>query len=207
MTSTHFRVRWVSSLDLPAGVRDRKGSKRSCGCVRLAPRVSRSNPSDRLAVKSQIRFLDLAATTLKDESLGFHLAQKFDLRMGGLFYYVLASSHTLDETLQRGVRYSAIVNKGITLRLLEGKGTRINFDSAAAPHKRNSKSLEAASFKRSFQAAISLQHRRNTSRAYAGFGRALCNQSKSGNPLIDVVDVECPDFHAAASNFATFSVP
>jgi hypothetical protein len=80
------------------------------------------DPCARLAVKGQIRFLELAATTLKDECLGFHLAQKFDLRMGGLFYYVLASSDTLDEALQRGVRYSAIVNEGITLRLRDGSG-------------------------------------------------------------------------------------
>jgi AraC-like DNA-binding protein len=88
------------------------------------------DPCARLAVKSQIRFLELAATTLKDEYLGFHLAQKFDLRMGGLFYYVLASSDTLGEALQRGVRYSAIVNEGITLRLRDGKGIRINFEYA-----------------------------------------------------------------------------
>ena len=88
------------------------------------------DPCARLPVKSQIRFVELVATILKDECLGFHLAQKFDLRMGGLFYYVLASSDTLDEALQRGVRYSAIVNEGITLRLHEGKGIRINFEYA-----------------------------------------------------------------------------
>jgi hypothetical protein len=91
------------------------------------------DPSARLAVKSQIRFLELAATKLKDDGLGFHLAQKFDLRMGGLFYYVLASSDTLGEALQRGVRYSTIVNEGITLRLREGKGIRINFEYAGIP--------------------------------------------------------------------------
>ena len=47
------------------------------------------DPCSRLAVKDQIRFLDLAAETLKDECLGFHLAQTFDLRMSGLFYYVI----------------------------------------------------------------------------------------------------------------------
>jgi AraC-like DNA-binding protein len=88
------------------------------------------DPCARLAVKSQIRFLELAATTLKDDRLGFHLAQKFDLRMGGLFYYVLASSDTLGEALQRGVRYSTIVNEGIALRLREGKGISINFEYA-----------------------------------------------------------------------------
>ena len=51
--------------------------------------------STRLDVKSQIKFLDLAATALKDELLGFHLAQSFDLRLMGLLYYVLASSETL----------------------------------------------------------------------------------------------------------------
>jgi AraC-like DNA-binding protein len=89
--------------------------------------------SGRLAVKSQIRFLELAARTLEDDCLGFHLAQKFDLRMGGLFYYVLASSDTLGDALQRGVRYSAIVNEGITLRLREDKGITINFDYAGVP--------------------------------------------------------------------------
>ena len=84
----------------------------------------------RLSVKSQIRFLELAAKALKDECLGFHLAQKYDLRMGGLFYFVLASSDTLGEALERGVRYSTIVNEGMTLRLREGEGIRINFEYA-----------------------------------------------------------------------------
>jgi len=88
------------------------------------------DPCARLPVKSQIRFVELAAATLKDECLGFHLAQKFDLRMGGLFYYALASSDTLGEALQRGARYSTIVNEGVTLRLREGKGLRINFEYA-----------------------------------------------------------------------------
>ena len=91
------------------------------------------DPCAHLPVKSQIRFVELAATILKDECLGFHLAQKFDLRMGGLFYYVLASSDTLGEALQRGVRYSTIVNEGITLRSREGNGISINFEYAGVP--------------------------------------------------------------------------
>ena len=87
----------------------------------------------RLPVKSQIQFLELAAKALEDECLGFHLAQKFDLRMGGLFYFVLASSDTLGEALQRGARYSTIVNEGIILRLREGKGIKINFEYAGVP--------------------------------------------------------------------------
>ena len=88
------------------------------------------DPCARLAVKSQVKFLELAATSLKDECLGFHLAQKFDLRTVGLFYYVLASSDTLYEALRRGVRYSAIVNEGITLKIREEGDIGINFEYA-----------------------------------------------------------------------------
>ena len=75
--------------------------------------------STRLDTKSQIKFLDLAATALKDELLGFHLAQSCDLRLMGLLYYVLASSETLEEALRQGTRYSAIVNEGIALKYRE----------------------------------------------------------------------------------------
>jgi AraC-like DNA-binding protein len=88
------------------------------------------NPRMRLPVKAQIQFLDLAASALKDDCLGFHLAQKFDLRMIGLLHYVLASSETLDEALQRAARYSAIVNEGITLRFHEGENVGLRFEYA-----------------------------------------------------------------------------
>ena len=88
------------------------------------------DPRSRIAVKAQVQFLELAAQTLGDDCLGLHLAQKFDLRMIGLLYYVLASSDTLDEALQRAARYSAIVNEGITLRFHEGKSTGLRFEYA-----------------------------------------------------------------------------
>jgi Arabinose-binding domain of AraC transcription regulator, N-term len=64
------------------------------------------DPRSRIAVKAQIQFLELAARTLKDDSLGFHLAQKFDLRRVGLLHYVLASSDTIEEALQRAAKAS-----------------------------------------------------------------------------------------------------
>lgn len=82
----------------------------------------------RLSVKSQIRFLELAALALQDEFLGFHLAQKFDLREVGLLYYVLASSDTLGEALRRGVRYSQVANEGIVQHLCDGNDIRICLD-------------------------------------------------------------------------------
>jgi len=102
------------------------------------------DPCLRLPVESQIRLLELVATTLEDECLGFHLAQKFDLRMGGLFYYVMASSDTLGEALQRAVRYSAIVNEGITLRLRGGKCIRIDFEYVGVPRHSDRHQIEFA---------------------------------------------------------------
>jgi AraC-like DNA-binding protein len=96
----------------------------------------------RLAVKDQIRFLDLAAETLKDEYLGFHLAQTFDLRMSGLFYYVLASSETLGEALRRAARYSAIVNEGITLTLREGRDVGIGLGYVGIPRHSDRQQIE-----------------------------------------------------------------
>ncbi len=73
----------------------------------------------RLKVRDQIRFLNVAASTLEDEYLGFHLAQLLELRQVGLLYYVLASSETLIEAVQRAVRYSSIANDGIILKCID----------------------------------------------------------------------------------------
>jgi AraC-like DNA-binding protein len=82
----------------------------------------------RLRVRDQIKFLNLAADVLNDEFLGFHLAQLPDLRQMGLLYYVVASSETLIEALQRGAHYTAIVNEGISQKCVDGKDVRIVLD-------------------------------------------------------------------------------
>jgi AraC-like DNA-binding protein len=86
------------------------------------------DPGVRLEVKNQIRFLELVATAVKDDFLGFHLALKVDLRKMGLLYYAQASSDTLEEALQRGGRYSSIVNEGLALSFNGGGDVRINFE-------------------------------------------------------------------------------
>jgi AraC-like DNA-binding protein len=86
------------------------------------------DPWSRLDVRSQIEFLELVAEALNDELLGFHLGQKYDLRMIGLLYYAQDSSDTVAEALRRGARYSSIVNEGIALRLSEAGDIRFNFD-------------------------------------------------------------------------------
>lgn len=75
----------------------------------------------RLTVRQQILFLNLVASSLGDDLLGFHLAQLPDLRELGLLFYVAASSQTLGDALRRGARYSSIVNEGLSLQYLEGE--------------------------------------------------------------------------------------
>jgi AraC-like DNA-binding protein len=89
----------------------------------LAPLLAQSGLTEKqindrnadIAVKYQIRLLVLAATALRDDLLGFHIARDSDLREIGLLYYVMASSNILGEALQRAARYSSLNNEGILL--------------------------------------------------------------------------------------------
>jgi AraC-like DNA-binding protein len=89
-------------------------------------RAQMSDPSARIQVKGQIKFLDLVAEAIDDDLLGFHLSLQFDLRMGGLLYYVFASSETLEDALRNGARCSSVVNESIRFKVHEGK-SRIGF--------------------------------------------------------------------------------
>jgi AraC-like DNA-binding protein len=92
--------------------------------IELAPLLSKAgltseqidNPVTRVRVESQIRFLELGAAALGDDLLGFHLARDFDLRKVGLLYYVLASSDSLPDAMEKAERYCAIANEGILLK-------------------------------------------------------------------------------------------
>ena len=65
---------------------------------------------------------------LEDDLLGFHLAQDCDFREVGLVYYVLASSDILVDALHRGVRYSSIVNEGVSQKCIDRKSVGISFN-------------------------------------------------------------------------------
>jgi AraC-like DNA-binding protein len=81
----------------------------------------------RIAMTSQIAFLDIAAKALADHWLGFHLAQLPDLRELGMLYYVAASSENLDEALQRLSRYTSIASEGLSMRYLNHTAVRLKF--------------------------------------------------------------------------------
>src|SRR5216683_5565473 len=86
------------------------------------------DPRVRLRVRDQITFLNLVASALQDDLLGFHLALLPDLRAIGLLYCVLASSDILGEALQRGVRCSSIVNEGVYLKYIDDRDVGISFN-------------------------------------------------------------------------------
>jgi hypothetical protein len=86
------------------------------------------NSALRLSVKSQITLLNLIAAALGDELFGYHLAQDFDLREIGTLYYIMASSETLGEALQRAARYSRITNEAVHLRYENKRGIVIGFE-------------------------------------------------------------------------------
>jgi AraC-like DNA-binding protein len=89
-----------------------------------------TDPQVPLAARDQVTLLNLIAKATKDDLLGFHLAQSADLREMGLLYYVLASSQTLIEALQRAVRYSTLVNEGVIQRCTVGRTVDITLDYA-----------------------------------------------------------------------------
>ena len=85
------------------------------------------DPHATIAVRDQIKFLNLAAEALQDDLLGFHIAQIPDLRAFGLLYYLLASSETLLDGLQRIARYSTIVNEGVAQTCTHGTELCVSF--------------------------------------------------------------------------------
>lgn len=84
------------------------------------------DPQARLPVRNQIEFLNLVADALGDDMLGFHLARSYELRRGGLFYYVLASSERLSDMFERGVRFSSTVNEGVLHDYIEERGVGLH---------------------------------------------------------------------------------
>ena len=81
----------------------------------------------RLPVKEQIDCLNALAQALDDRLLGFHVALDMDLRRTGFLYYAAASSDVLASALRGIVRYSAILNEGIRLKVDCGETLRVGF--------------------------------------------------------------------------------
>jgi AraC-like DNA-binding protein len=88
------------------------------------------NPDERLPAGRQIAFINRAAAALKDDVLGFRLAQSIDCRQLGLLYYVFASSATLGDAIGRCARYSRVANEAVVLRVVENSPLTIRLEYA-----------------------------------------------------------------------------
>jgi AraC-like DNA-binding protein len=86
------------------------------------------DPGARLDVGCQVAFLALAAEASGNAALGLHLAETAEVRRAGLLYFVLASSRTLWEALERAQRYSTIKNEGIALHCRRGREVTVGFE-------------------------------------------------------------------------------
>jgi AraC-like DNA-binding protein len=105
-----------------------------------------ADPQERLNVQSQIRLLDEAAIALKDDCLGFTLARDFDPREIGLLYYVMASSRTLGEALQRLARYSKVTNEALVFGYREGNRLVTNLSYFGVPRHSDRHQIEFCMF-------------------------------------------------------------
>ena len=79
----------------------------------------------RVNAESQIRFLEIAAEALDDTALGLHLAQHFDLREGGMLYYVSAASRDLGDAIRNLARYLAVSNESLRVGISERAKTTV----------------------------------------------------------------------------------
>src|SRR3954467_14594258 len=84
-------------------------------------RISAGSLTDdaRISVTSQIKFLELASETTKDEWIGLTIAESFDLRELGMLYYVAASSNHLGDALRRLERYVRVGNEAATMSIVQ----------------------------------------------------------------------------------------
>jgi AraC-like DNA-binding protein len=113
--------------------------------VGLTPEVI-ADPEERLIVRSQITLLDEAAIALQDDCLGFTLARDFDPRALGLLYYVMASSQTLGDALERVARYSQTTNEALVVRYREGNRLMINLSYSGVPRHSDRHQIEFCMF-------------------------------------------------------------
>jgi AraC-like DNA-binding protein len=95
-----------------------------------------------ITVVSQIAFLELAAKALDDEFLGFRLALDVDLRKIGLLYYVMDSSGTLGEALERAARYNSLANAGVVMSCVAAKGLVARFRFVGVSRHRDRQQVE-----------------------------------------------------------------
>jgi AraC-like DNA-binding protein len=100
------------------------------------------DPERRISVRNQIAFLEAAAQALNDDFLGLNLAAEFDCRDLGLLYYVMASSDTLGDALERVSRYSRVTNEAFVLEYQKTPGPTLRFTYSGIPRHTDRQQME-----------------------------------------------------------------
>ena len=153
--SSAFKSEDLASIPMARGGLTRLAiSHLTSAGVPLGPVLKRSgltpelvaDPEERLNVRSQIAFLNEAASALKDDCLGFTLARDHDPRDLGLLYYVMASSQTLGEALKRLARYSKVTNEALVFGYREGNRLIINLSYSGVPRHSDRHQIEFCMF-------------------------------------------------------------
>ena len=116
---------------------------------------------------------------MRDDFLGFHIAQDFDLREMGLVYYVPASSATLSDALRRLERYSIIGNEGVVLRIYEGDDFVVTFHHVGTDRLSDQHQAEA------FLTFLIRLCRQLTNRRLLPLRVNLCHRRKGGCPELN----------------------
>jgi AraC-like DNA-binding protein len=135
-TSLHdLKSKRLGAIPTAAGLITRLAYERAQGAgIELEPLLDKAGLTQqqvedvdtRISARYQINFLNLAANALQDEFLGFHLAQQLaDPRRYELLYYIMASSATLGEGMQRLARYASMTNESVSLKYFEDKDIRM----------------------------------------------------------------------------------
>jgi AraC-like DNA-binding protein len=70
-----------------------------------------------VSVASQYRFLELAAVAADDTLFGLHLVTEMDLRNAGILFYLIASSTTILEALEKLARYVGTTNEAVLINI------------------------------------------------------------------------------------------
>jgi hypothetical protein len=100
------------------------------------------DPEQRISARSQIAFLEAVAEQLDEDYLGLSLAEEFDCRDLGLLYYVMASSDTLGDALDRAARYSRITNEVIALQYRRAREPALRLSYSGMPRHEDRHQIE-----------------------------------------------------------------
>jgi AraC-like DNA-binding protein len=86
--------------------------------------------------------LEAVAEQLDEDHLGLSLAEEFDCRDLGLLYYVMASSDTLGDALDRAARYSQITNEVIALQYRRAREPALRLSYSGMPRHEDRHQIE-----------------------------------------------------------------